>query len=96
MCVICCSVIGTGEWTCTSDGAGNAGSAKELSRGECVCMFVYGCVSMYVCVYGCVGMYVCVYECVSMYGCVGMYGCVCACSSKETISVHTCHSLLGF
>ena len=67
---MCCSVIGTGERTCTSDGAGNAGSAKELSRGVCVCACVYGCVSM--------------------------YGCVYAGSSKETICVHTYHSLLGF
>ena len=48
MCVICSSVIGTGERACTSDGAGNAGSAEKLSRGECVCACVYGCVGMYV------------------------------------------------
>ena len=46
------------------------------------------------CVYACVSMYVFVYECVSM--CVCVYICVCAFSSKETISVHTYHSLLGF
>ena len=46
-------ITGTSERTCTSDGAGDAGSTEELSRGQCVrvCvrvgMVVHACVCAY-------------------------------------------------
>ena len=51
--MLCAALIitGTGERTCASDGAGDAGSAEELSRGQCVCACVHVGMVVYACVY---------------------------------------------
>ena len=51
-------ITGTSERTCTSDGAGDAGSTEELSRGQCVSACVCACVWVWWCMHVCVCIYV--------------------------------------
>jgi hypothetical protein len=44
---------------------------------ECVCLYIHGCVSMYMCIYASVCLYICVCVCVCM--------CVCVCVCLYTV-----------